>query len=120
VDQVAEVANKIAGQCVRIGVLLGEVVVEQSNFSQKTFGADTVRGPIASLEHLREEVEEVIKSPHDLEEYADCMLLIIDASRRAGFDISDVLKACREKQEKNKLREWVKSSNDPNAYYKHK
>lgn len=60
-------------------------------WSDATFGAD--RGPVPPLQHLRREVVEAIENPHDAEEYADCMLLLFDASRRAGISLDDLLMA---------------------------
>lgn len=81
---------------------------EHSEWSQETFGLDTERGPSGPLNHLLKEVKEALENPKDLEEYADCVFLIFDAARRAGFTYTDVTQACFRKLEKNKTRKWAK------------
>ena len=78
----------------------------QAEWSRRTFGSDTSRGPIGPLKHLAKEVNETLAAPNDLEEYADCLFLLFDASRRAGFGYDDLLNAAWDKLEKNKAREW--------------
>lgn len=79
---------------------------EESEFSQTTFGADNVRGPLGPLNHLAKEVKETIEHPSDPMEYADCVLLILDAARRAGFTLKQLLDTCHKKLEINKARKW--------------
>lgn len=73
-------------------------------WADATFGAG--RPPERSFSHLQEEVEELIASPYDLKEYADCFILLIDSARRAGYDMETILKACNDKLEINKKRKW--------------
>lgn len=77
-----------------------------SKWSQKTFGEDNVRGPIGALKHLREEIQEVLQSPYDKEEYADCVFLIFDAARRAGITYKELTNSIWDKLQKNKNRKW--------------
>lgn len=63
---------------------LDEFWDQLSNWSQQTFGSDSERGHIGPLKHLAKEIKEVRENPGDLEEYADMVFLIFDASRRAG------------------------------------
>lgn len=79
---------------------------EQAGWSQKTFGKDKERGPIGPLKHLKKEVDEVLANRHDLEEYADLLFLVFDATRRAGFGFDDLLGACYFKLAKNRRRSW--------------
>lgn len=79
---------------------------ELSRWSQETFGTDSERGPYGALKHLMCEVAETLIAPDDLEEYADCLLLIIDASRRAGFSLGALIEAASKKLEVNKARTW--------------
>jgi hypothetical protein len=72
-------------------------------WSDATFGA---RSPLGPLHHLKKEVEEVIDDPGDIEEYADCGLLLMDALRLAGFTMDDLYDAMWLKFEKNKNRTW--------------
>jgi hypothetical protein len=77
-----------------------------SKWSQATFLTDAQRGPIGPLKHLAKEVGEVIQEPSDLEEYVDCLFLVFDACRRAGFTYADLERGVWAKLEKNKLRKW--------------
>ena len=81
-----------------------------SFWSEDTFGLDIHRGPIGPLKHLQKEVEEALKTPDDLEEYADLLFLVFDSTRRAGFGYHELMDACREKLKKNKKRLWPKPS----------
>lgn len=96
---------------------LAHLIVDQANWSQETFGSDSERGPIGALKHLAKEAEEVQLAldagPEEtLEELADCFLLFLDATRRAGFKIGDVLDASKAKMVKNKARTWPKPTSD--------
>lgn len=64
----------------------------QSDWSQRMFGPDS-RGPIGSLRHLEKETREAQQAPGDLTEYADCFLLLLDATRRAGFTYAQLIGA---------------------------
>jgi len=81
---------------------------QQSIWSQETFGLDTERGPIGALKHLAKEAVEAQMVPTDLEEYVDCLFLVFDATRRAGYSFDDLLQGAFEKLEKNKRRVWPK------------
>jgi hypothetical protein len=98
------------------GKSLLELVLEQSEFSQKTFGTDEEKGPEGPLKHLLEEVQEVLDDSTDVMEYADCFLLLLDATRRAEINIHTLLRAAHDKLEINKKRTWEKTSE---GYSKH-
>jgi hypothetical protein len=86
---------------------------QQAEWSQATFGLDNERGPVGALKHLAKEVQEAQADPTDLEEYADCLFLLFDATRRAGFTYNQLLLKAFEKLDKNRLRKWPKpSTND--------
>lgn len=98
---------------------IADLVHSQSEWSQKTFGSDEERGPIGALRHLEIEARETCeewrffrsgKSDRQSvnEEFADCFLLLLDASRRAGLSFRELLDAAIAKHEKNKRREWPK------------
>lgn len=89
-----------------IGDQLLKVIVEAAHFSNKTFGDEFERGPEGPINHLKKEVDELLECPLDRHEYADCFLLLVDAYRRAGGNIYDLLKAVEEKIKINKSREW--------------
>src|SRR5208283_2153329 len=80
-----------------------------SMWSQSAFGADAERGPIGPLKHLIKEAQEALQKPDDLEEKADCLFLIFDATRRSRHTLADLIDACEKKLEVNKSREWPKS-----------
>ena len=92
---------------------------QHSEWSQKTFGLDKERGPIGPLKHLEKEIQEVLKNIRDIEEYADCLFLIFDATRRAGFTLEGLIDACFIKLEKNKNRKWY-DTGIPDSPIEHK
>lgn len=92
--------------CERMGELVFEVARDQAEWSQATFGKDGVRGPVGALMHLEKEAREAQANPKDREEYADCLLLILDAARRAGTGAFELFKAAKEKQAINRARKW--------------
>lgn len=57
----------------------------QAAWSERTFGVD--RGPVGPLRHLLRELDEVsrAKPAERVLEWADVLILAIDAARRAGF-----------------------------------
>lgn len=85
---------------------------DHARWSQETFGADDERGPLGPIRHLRKECDELEDHPTDPHEYADALLLVLDASRRAGVDLAALIKAGREKLEINKARSWPKGEPD--------
>lgn len=98
---------------VEAGSLLDELCSEHSRWSQATFGTDQERGPIGPLKHLAKEAQEAQNSPNDPLEYADCLLLVLDASRRAGIKPIELMKYALQKLEINKNRKWnVAAGND--------
>ena len=102
---------------------LGEFANLQRAWSEKTFGPDEVRGPKGPLMHLELEVQEAIRAigtDEALEELADCLFLIVDATWRSGFWTTDLLSAAMAKLDKNKSREWGDwRQGDPNAPVEH-
>lgn len=83
-----------------------------SEWSQATFGTDAERGPIGPLKHLEREAREAQAKPDDLEEYADCLFLVLDATRRAGYTLDDLLAAAFAKLAVNRKRIWQKPTSD--------
>ena len=84
-------------------------------WSDKTFGSH--RSPKASLCHLKKEVEEVIEALTDVEEYADCFILLLDAARLANIPFPEIFDTMKKKFEKNKNRRWAKP--DENGVSEH-
>lgn len=73
-------------------------------WSDSTFGLR--RPPIAPLAHLVKELGELLECPADRMEYADCLMLLLDAYRMTGRSADDLVQACYEKLEINKQRKW--------------
>jgi hypothetical protein len=82
-------------------------------FSDKAFGPPAYRGPKGPLLHLAKEVTEAMADPCDINEYADCLLLILDASRRAGFSAMQVMEAADRKITVNEGRTWPDWKDQP-------
>ena len=96
--------------------LLGERLLllakDQSDWSQTTFGTDQERGPLGALRHLEKEARETQAAPDDVEEYADCFLLILDAARRAGISPLQLIEAAQRKMVINRQRTWPRPVDD--------
>lgn len=93
---------------------LAEFWDAHAEWSQATFGTDAERGPAGPLKHLIKEANEALAHPTDLEEYADCLFLVFDAARRAGFTFEQLREAVCVKLKVNKARTWPKpTSNEP-------
>lgn len=85
---------------------------DHAEWSQKTFGLDSVRGPEGPLNHLAKEVQEALAKPDDPGEYADLLLLTFDAARRSGLTFGQLIGAARSKLHVNKARRWGKPNAD--------
>jgi hypothetical protein len=89
---------------------------EQGEWSQKTFGLDSERGPAGPLDHLEKEAKEAyyevvsgdyLDEPEKLDtEIADCLFLVFDAARRSGMTLDGLLDTAFRKLEVNKQRKW--------------
>jgi len=99
----------------QLGSDLHLLCFKQQKWSEATFGNDMERGPLGALKHLEKEAREAqqaVGTPEIRMELADCFLLIMDASRRAGIDIEDLIDAAREKHAINRMRTWPKPVGD--------
>lgn len=63
-------------------------------------------GPVGPLKHLAKEANEAAEAPDDISEFADILMLVWDATRRAGFSDEQLAEAVAEKLERNKRRAW--------------
>lgn len=63
-------------------------------------------GPIGPLKHLAKEANEAAEAPDDISEFADIIMLVWDATRRAGINDEQLAMAVAEKLERNKRRQW--------------
>lgn len=95
-----------------VGETLADLVQQQAKWSQATFGLDSERGPLGPLKHLEKEARECQAAPSDLTEYADCLLLLLDAARRAGFTEMQLIDEAVAKLQVNKTRKWPKPTSD--------
>ena len=86
-------------------------MMEYPTWSDKTFGDPTVRNEMGALHHLKMEIDELIANPADESEWADCMLLLLDAARRRGYSPDQIFQFCYDKLQVNKKRTWTQSDN---------
>ncbi|MEE8428544.1 MAG: dATP/dGTP pyrophosphohydrolase domain-containing protein, partial [Gammaproteobacteria bacterium] len=56
----------------------------------------------SKLRHLLKEVGEIIDAPDDVEEYGDALALLIDAARKKGIHIAEIIDSMWNKLEKNR------------------
>lgn len=92
-----------------------DLIRDQADWSQATFGSDDEKGPMGSLKHLEKEArecQEAVGTPEIAEELADCFLLLLDASRRAGIKPMQLVEAAQEKMVQNKKRKWPNTKCD--------
>jgi hypothetical protein len=64
-------------------------------------------GPLPKVHHLKREVDELLAEPYARFEYADCLILLVDAARKAGISADTLIETAFEKMEINKRRVWV-------------
>ena len=81
-------------------------IMRQRDWSTRTFGPPTVRGPLGPLDHIRKELDEIEADPHDVGEWVDVIILAFDGAWRAGHEPIDILRAVHAKQARNELRTW--------------
>lgn len=93
-----------------------QFIKERNKFSGETFGSPEERDCMGPLYHLREEIDELIDNPNDTSEWADCLLLLLDAAWRKGHTFDELVGFAMAKLEVNKKRTWEKSVN---GIYKH-
>ena len=100
------------GEMANLGLHLNDLHFDIADWSQKTFGSDAKRGPVGPLKHLEKEAKEAWQNPKDTEEYADCLILILDAARRASISPLELIRAAMLKMTINKKRKWPKPTTD--------
>ena len=76
---------------------------EHAEWSDRQFGNV---GPVGPLKHLAKEANEAAEAPDDISEFADIIMLVWDATRRAGITDEQLAVAVAEKLERNKRRQW--------------
>lgn len=76
----------------------------QIEWSRETFGpALRTKGVI---DHIRKELVEIEREPHDLSEWIDVVILAMDGFWRHGGKAEDLMPALLAKQKKNMARAW--------------
>lgn len=104
---------------------------EVGDWSEVTFGATAERGPVGPLKHLAKEVlvellgansltvDSALVScghheadPTDIAELADVLILLCDATRRAGHGWLDLVGAAELKMAVNRTRTYAKPEGD--------
>ncbi len=122
-------AHEIVLRCCRVAVLRLEKCKEMNrhvkNFqplqdsitewADSIFGKD--RKPEYILQHLKKEIEELIKEPSRLEEYADVGILWLNSAAKAGHNVDDLYFSMVGKMMVNKSRKWGKP--DENGVVEH-
>lgn len=73
-------------------------------WADEHFGSS--RGPKGLVEHLKEEVEHLSENPYNPMNFADVFILLINASREAGFSMHDIYRAVEAKHKINVSRIW--------------
>jgi hypothetical protein len=76
----------------------------QKAFSERTFGPGEKTDGV--IDHLRKEIVEIEKDPHDLTEWIDVILLACDGAWRRGFSPEEIATALDAKLTKNEERKW--------------
>lgn len=96
---------------------------ERMKWASRTFPEATSQSSLEKLKEEIKEVEELLNSPRlkyrqqDLaEEYADCLMCILDSAGRIGIQVEEVIIAFEIKTEINKGRTWIKN---PDNTYSH-
>lgn len=92
----------------------------EQEFSDRAFGTPSERGSLGPLKHLAKEAQEALDNPSDVTEYADCLMLVIDAARRQGFTKEQLLAAVLAKIATCEQREWPRSDGDANEAVEHR
>jgi len=101
-----------------MGERLYDLACDHADWSQERFGTDAEKGPLMPLRHLRREAADAEQAAEDrdrpglLTELADCQLLLLDALRRSGYTLPQLIAAAQDKMVVNKAREWPSPTAD--------
>lgn len=120
---------------IMLGRALYDLATDQAEWSQATFGTDKERGPIGPLKHLELEAIEARQEAENFRDWggdpgrlreiarnfiiemADCLLLLLDASRRGGFTVIQLMEAAQAKMRINKHRTFIKPTTDVPSHH---
>lgn len=98
---------------------LADIERARLKWSLETFTEAT---PVSSLRKCEAEIQEIefniFKGIKDAEEYADALMCLMDSAGREGITVEEIFEAYRLKFEKNKLRKWVKNSDNGYSHVK--
>jgi hypothetical protein len=83
---------------------------EITTWADSTFGGN--RKPKSVIAHLAKEVMELYDDPTDLSEYADVLILTLNAAKLAGYDVNLLVLGIEAKMIINKQRKWGKPDNN--------
>jgi hypothetical protein len=81
-----------------------EHLLNQRKWSEKTFGPSKRTNGI--IEHIRKELLEIERTPSDLEEWIDVVILALDGAWRTGASPAEIIGCLKAKTSKNHAREW--------------
>lgn len=95
--------------------LLDKLQAEIGEWQDKGFGRG--QSPVPLIHHLRKEVDELLMAPYNRIEYADCLILLLSAARKAGISADMLIIDAFKKLEVNKGRKWGKP--DMNGVIEH-
>lgn len=96
-------------ELVRLGQEASELEADVKDWASGTFGTAQQRGPVGPLHHLAKEANETAEDPTNIVEYADCLIIFLDAMWRAGFTLQQVVDAAHSKMKVNRARKWPKA-----------
>ncbi len=72
-------------------------------FQESRFPKQTVDGKLA---HLQREIKELRDEPSDHSEWADCLILLLGAAFKHGFDLDGLIVNAHAKMDINEDRQW--------------
>lgn len=93
--------------------LFTNLVNEQAVWSDAAFGTPQEHSHKGCLDHLIKEANEAMDG--DIEEFADCLLLVIDGARRAGHSFDALAAAAYDKLQVCKVKKWKKPTSPDQA-----
>ncbi len=82
---------------------------DTQEWARQTFPDQTIEGKFA---HLMEELIEIVDAPDDRSEWADALILLLDAAALAGHTAEQLLEAAIVKMAVNRERNWGEADED--------
>lgn len=81
-----------------------EHLKRQRRWSRRTFGPGERTAGV--IDHIRKELREIRRDPHDLGEWIDVVILALDGAWRSGASAEQIVAALVARQERNEARTW--------------